>query len=209
MPHTDHVTRTHAHPPPMESVCPITPSDLKWRTIGLSAICWFCSPFQSWAQTSLPIPRTSATTEQQIREEVRYLQEETIIVVAHRDQLVVHTSVDTDVTKGKDIQNSGTANPPMRLPQEYSIGMVALSGQEFVTRMQAEPSKEGTSQPYSDALNDRPTIVTLRPPQRIRTMHIGGRDPFERRSRPWAGQREANLACRLSLYTFLAQFGSE
>jgi len=127
----------------MESVCPITPFDLKWRTIVLLAICWFWSPFQSWAQTSLPIPRTSATTEQHIREEVRYLQEETIIVLAHRDQQVVHTSIDTDVTKGKDIQNAGTANHPTRLRQEHSIRMVALSWQEFVSRMQGNPAKRG------------------------------------------------------------------
>lgn len=139
--HEDHIPIVQKAPLPIETVCPMTPSDLRWCTIVLLAICWCSTSYHSWAQTSRPIPRTSAATEQRIREEVRYLQEETISIITLRDQLVVQPSVDSAVTRKKGIQDSGTADLPTHLRQEPDIRMATLSAPEFIVSTPGKPSK--------------------------------------------------------------------
>ncbi len=96
---------------------------------------------------SLLIPRTSVTTEQQIREEVRYLQEEASLVAAHQSPLVVHLSVDSDVTDKMNFQGPGTVSVPTELQQEHTILLVTLSRREFVTLMQGHPITKGRHTP--------------------------------------------------------------
>jgi hypothetical protein len=125
----------------------MTSSDQRWCTMVMLAICWCSTPFHSWAQNSSPTPRCSATTEQHIREEVRYLQEEANLVAAHHDPLVVHLSVDSDVTDKMNFQSPGTASVPTELQQEHRIRMVALSRRELVTLMQGHPITKGRHTP--------------------------------------------------------------
>ncbi len=47
---------------------------------------WLSDPLGSWADSSLPIPRTSSSTEQQIREEALYVKEETVSIASRYEQ---------------------------------------------------------------------------------------------------------------------------
>jgi hypothetical protein len=113
----------------------------RWCKTVLLALCCCSGPIHGCAETPFPIPRTSVTTQQQIREEVRYLQEETIVIATRRDRLAVHPSADRDETSDQEIEVSGTVSYPTRPQQEHNIRMAALPGQELVKPMQGHPTQ--------------------------------------------------------------------
>ncbi|MBX3328643.1 MAG: hypothetical protein KF682_22440 [Nitrospira sp.] len=105
----------------------MTPSELRWHTIILIAICWAYGPRDSWGQSSPPIPRCSSTTEQHLHEEVRYLQEETISAADRTDQLMARSPSSNGMSTDDNTQNSSTTVLPTHLRQGQGVGMMPSS----------------------------------------------------------------------------------
>ncbi|MBX3349972.1 MAG: hypothetical protein KF747_14690 [Nitrospira sp.] len=114
----------------------MTRSDLRWHTIILIAICWADDPLQSWAQSSPQRPRCSVTTEQDLHEEVRYLQEETIGLVDRHDQLMARSPSSNDIPTDDNAHDSSRKNLPVGLRQGNSVRMVPLSVRGFTLNQQ-------------------------------------------------------------------------
>lgn len=116
----------------------MTRSDLRWHTIILIAICLADDPLQSWAQSSPQRPRCSVTTEQDLHEEVRYLQEETIRAADRRDQVMARTTFSSRMTTDENTQYLRTTDLPARLQQGHGVGMMPLSAQGFTLSPQGK-----------------------------------------------------------------------
>lgn len=114
----------------------MTRSDLRWHTIILIAICWADDPLQSWAQSSPQRPRCSVTTEQDLQDEMRYLQEETISVVDHTDQLLVQAVSSKGLLTEDNTLDSSMTDLLMRLRQGNSVGMMPLNVRGFTISRQ-------------------------------------------------------------------------
>ena len=121
----------------------MTRSDLRWHTIILIAICWADDPLQSWAQSSPQRPRCSVTTEQDLHEEVRYLQEETIGLADRHDQLMARSPSSNDIPTDDNTPDSRMTDLLMRLRQGRTIGMMPLSTRGFTLSLQGEKSRDG------------------------------------------------------------------
>lgn len=120
----------------------MTPSDLRWHTIMLIAICWVDGPLHSQAQNSSPIPRCSATTEQLLRDEVRYLAEETISAADRPDRLLAQAVSRGGLLTDNHTQNSSMTKLSRSLRQGHCVGMMHISAQEgFALSPQENRSK--------------------------------------------------------------------
>lgn len=120
----------------------MTRSDLRWHTIILIAICWADDPLQSWAQSSPQRPRCSVTTEQDLHEEVRYLQEETIRLADRLDQPLARAASSSDLLTDDNSQNASITELPTSLRQGHRVGMMHISAQEgFALSAQENRSK--------------------------------------------------------------------
>lgn len=116
----------------------MTRSDLRWHTIILIAICWADDPLQSWAQSSPQRSRYSVTMEQDLHEEVRYLQEETIRLADRLDQPLARAAS----SNGLHTDDNSQTELPTSLRQGHRVGMMHISAQEgFALSAQENRSK--------------------------------------------------------------------
>ena len=103
----------------------------KWTTILFIIACWLSGPLHSWAETSLPIPRTSSTTEQEIQEEVLYLQEETVSIASRYEQPISKAPSDVYVITDEDIRHSGATDIPTLLRQVPGMEVMQMNAADF------------------------------------------------------------------------------
>lgn len=85
----------------------------------------------SWAQPSLPLPRTSSATEQQIRDEALYLKEETVSIASRYEQPISRAPSDVYVITDEDIRNSGATDIPTVLRQVPGVEVMQTSAADF------------------------------------------------------------------------------
>jgi outer membrane receptor for ferrienterochelin and colicin len=88
-------------------------------------------PLCGWADPSLPIPRTSSATEQQLREEVFYLKEETVSIASRYEQPISHAPSDVYVINDEDIRNSGATDIPTLLRQIPGMEIMQMNAVDF------------------------------------------------------------------------------
>jgi outer membrane cobalamin receptor len=104
---------------------------MRWNIGVVFVACWFSDPFQGWAESSLPIPRTSSATEAQIREETLYLNEETVSIASRYEQPISRAPSDVYVITDEDIRNSGTTDIPTLLRQVPGMEIMQTNTVDF------------------------------------------------------------------------------
>src|SRR5689334_10516999 len=85
---------------------------MRWNTIVMISACWLYGWSLGWAETSIPIPRASSMTEQHIREEALYLQEETVSIASRYEQPLSQAPSNVYVITDEDIRQSGAPDLP-------------------------------------------------------------------------------------------------
>ena len=120
---------------------------VRFRILVFTAsLCWFNTSLPSWAEPSLPIPRTSTTTEQQLQEEVLYLNEETISIASRYEQPISKAPSDVYVITDEDIGNSGATDIPTVLRRISGLEVMQMTGADF------NVSVRGDNQPSANKL---------------------------------------------------------
>jgi len=94
-------------------------------------ICWWSDPFYVGAETALPIPRASSATEQQLKEETLYLQEETVSIASRYEQPISRAPSDVYVITDEDIRNSGATDIPTLLRQVPGMEVIQTNAVDF------------------------------------------------------------------------------
>ncbi len=85
----------------------------------------------SWAQSSLPLPRTSSSTEQSLQDEALYLKEETVSIASRYEQPISKAPSDVYVITDEDIRLSGASDLPTLLRRVPGIEVMQTSAVEF------------------------------------------------------------------------------
>ncbi len=107
------------------------PLCLLWSVLVLLATWCGQGVTHSWAQPSLPIPRTSSATEQQIRDEALYLKEETVSIASRYEQPISKAPSDVYVISDDDIKNSGATDIPTLLRQVPGMEVIQTTAVDF------------------------------------------------------------------------------
>ncbi|MDH4154289.1 MAG: TonB-dependent receptor [Nitrospira sp.] len=92
---------------------------------------WLSDPLGSWADSSLPIPRTSSSAEQQIREEALYLKEETVSIASRYEQPISKAPSDVYIVTDEDIRQSGALDLPTILRRIPGMEVMQVTGADF------------------------------------------------------------------------------
>ncbi len=88
-------------------------------------------PLLCWAEPSLPIPRASSSTEQQLQEEALYLKEETVSIASRYEQPISKAPSDVYVITDEDIRNSGATDIPTVLRQVPGMEIMQTTAVDF------------------------------------------------------------------------------
>jgi outer membrane receptor protein involved in Fe transport len=104
------------------------------------------APLWSWAETSLPIPRTSSATEQQLQEEALYLKEETVSIASRYEQPISEAPSNVYVITDEDIRHSGATDLPTVLRRIPGLEVMQMTGADF------DVSMRGDNQPGANKL---------------------------------------------------------
>ncbi len=92
---------------------------------------WLSDPLGSWADSSLPIPRTSSSTEQQIREEALYVKEETVSIASRYEQPISQAPSNVYIITDEDIRQSGALDLPTILRRIPGMEVMQVTGADF------------------------------------------------------------------------------
>ena len=99
---------------------------------GILAVVWWLSdPLGSWADPSLPLIRTSSSTDRQLREEALYLREETVSIASRYEQPLSHAPSDVYVITDEDIKHSGATDVPTLLRQVPGLEVMQTNAVDF------------------------------------------------------------------------------
>lgn len=104
------------------------------RLIGqllMVAAWWSSLPLWSWADASLPLPRASSSTEQQLQAETLYLKEETVSIASRYEQPISKAPSDVYVITDEDIKRSGATDIPTLLRQVPGVEVMQTSAVDF------------------------------------------------------------------------------
>jgi iron complex outermembrane receptor protein len=96
------------------------------------------APLWSWAETSLPIPRTSSATEQQLQEEALYLKEETISIASRYEQPISQAPSNVYVVTDEDIRHSGATDLPTVFRRIPGLEVMQMTGADFNVSMRGD-----------------------------------------------------------------------
>ncbi len=102
-----------------------------WSTTLFIIACWLTDPLCLWVETSLPIPRTSSTTERQLQEEALYLKEETVSIASRYEQPISKAPSNVYVITDEDIRNSGATDIPTLLRQVPGMEVMQTNAADF------------------------------------------------------------------------------
>lgn len=95
------------------------------------AIWWPLTMPKSWADSSSPIPRSSSSSEQRLREEALYLKEESVSIASRYEQPISKAPSDVYVITDEDIRNSGATDIPTLLRQVPGFEVIQTSAVDF------------------------------------------------------------------------------
>lgn len=98
-------------------------------------ICWLSHPPWGWAELSLTLPRTSSTTEQQLKEEALYLKEETVSIASRYEQPISQAPSNVYVITDEDIRQSGAPDLPTVLRRIPGLEVMQVTGADFNVSM--------------------------------------------------------------------------
>lgn len=93
-----------------------------WGTVLAVMACGMIALPESWAETSLPIPRASSAVERELHDEALYLKEETVSIASRYEQPISQAPSDVYVITDEDIRNSGATDIPTMLRQIPGMG---------------------------------------------------------------------------------------
>lgn len=111
---------------------------MRW-SIGVVFVAgWLSDPFQGWAESSFPIPRTSSSTEQQIQEETLYLKEETVSIASRYEQPISQAPSNVYVITDEDIRHSGATDLPTVLRRVPGLEVMQVTGADFNVSMRGD-----------------------------------------------------------------------
>ena len=103
------------------------------RWVWIIAVTFYAGgyPTMVLADPSLPIPRTSSTTDHQLQEESLYLKEETVSVASRYEQPISKAPSDVYVITDEDIKNSGATDLPTLLRQVPGMEVMQTNAVDF------------------------------------------------------------------------------
>lgn len=104
---------------------------MRWRLTILIVVCWLSDPSRTWAEPSLPIPRTSSETDAQLREEALYLKEETVSIASRYEQPISRAPSDVYVITDEDIRHSGATDIPTLLRRVPGMEVMQTNAVDF------------------------------------------------------------------------------
>lgn len=99
--------------------------------IIVGVVWWLSHPLCSWADSSLSLPRASSATEQQLRAEALYLQEETVSIASRYEQPISRAPSDVYVITDEDIRHSGAIDVPTLLRQVPGLEVMQTNAVDF------------------------------------------------------------------------------
>lgn len=116
---------------------PRTPADTPACLIRIIGQCivigswWLSAPLCSSADSLPPLLRESSSTEQHIREEALYLQEETVSIASRYEQPISRAPSDVYVITDEEIRNSGVTDIPTLLRQVPGMEVMQMGAVDF------------------------------------------------------------------------------
>lgn len=99
-----------------------------WLFAATLALCW---PAACFAQDLPTPPRISAQAEQEMQEELSFLQEETVVTANAQLQPISQAPSNVYVITAEDIRHSGATDLPSILRRVPGLSVMQLSGYEF------------------------------------------------------------------------------
>ncbi len=93
--------------------------------------CWLFDPLCSLANPSVPLVRTSSSTEQQVRDTALYLQEETVSIASRYEQPISQAPSDVYVITDEDIKYSGATDVPTLLRRVPGFEVMQTNAIDF------------------------------------------------------------------------------
>jgi len=104
------------------------------RIIGqliIVGVWWLSHLLCSWADSSLPLTRTSSATEQELQDEALYLKEETVSIASRYAQPISQAPSDVYVITDEDIKYSGATDVPTLLRQVPGLEVMQTNAVDF------------------------------------------------------------------------------
>ena len=111
---------------------------MRWGWIIGVVLSGVSAPLWGWAETSLPIPRTSSATEQQLQEEALYLKEETVSIASRYEQPISEAPSNVYVVTDEDIRRSGATDLPTVLRRIPGLEVMQMTGADFNVSMRGD-----------------------------------------------------------------------
>ena len=102
-----------------------------WRIFLAVIACGLIALPKSWAEISLPIPRTSSAVDREIQDEALYLREETVNIASRYEQPISQAPPDVYVITDEDIRNSGATDVPTLLRQVPGMEVMQTNAVDF------------------------------------------------------------------------------
>ncbi len=102
-----------------------------WCIFVLLAECVFQGVTPCWAQSSLPLPRTSSSTEQSLQDEALYLKEETVSIASRYEQPISEAPSNVYVITDEDIRTSGATDVPTLLRRVPGVEVMQTNAADF------------------------------------------------------------------------------
>ena len=101
----------------------------QWKSlVVLLTLLW---PITCSAQDTAPSPRVSLQTEQQLKEELVFLREETVVTANLREQPISEAPSNIYVISAEDIRQSGATDLPALLRRVPGLSVIEMSGGDF------------------------------------------------------------------------------
>lgn len=91
-----------------------------------------------WAEPLSPIPLTPSTTEQQVKDEVLSLKEETVSITSRYEQPISQAPSDVYVITDEDIRHSVATDLPTVLRGIHGSEVMQVTGVDFNVSMRAD-----------------------------------------------------------------------
>lgn len=109
--------------------------DMRWTWVIVTMLYGMNVPLLASAEPSLPIPRTSSTTEQHLQDEALYLKEETVSIASRYEQPISEAPSNVYVVTDEDIRRSGATDLPTVLRRIPGLEVMQLGSTDFNVSM--------------------------------------------------------------------------
>lgn len=104
---------------------------MRWSSLIVIAVSIVSLPPHPSADTSVPLPRTSSSVDQELQDEALYLKEETVSIASRYEQPISRAPSDVYVLTDKDIAHSGVTDIPTLLRRVPGMEVMQTSAVDF------------------------------------------------------------------------------